>query len=122
MIAVGFIIIGLSIFLGLKYAADRNAEFHVKPRVAFAQVGVIGTTEQSEQMQITVTLFDDEPEIVWDSKVKKALKIREARLHEQNLRMLELQKESIKMAEDAKAEAERLGVPTKVTPINQGKK
>ena len=121
MIIIGCGLIALAVFFGLRAASAKNAEFLMKPRVAFAQAVVAGQTEQSEQVQFTATLFVDETPEEWAAKLAKLYALREARLHEQNVRMIKLQEESIKKGKEALEEAERLNIPTNVTPLSQSK-
>lgn len=83
---ISAIVIALSI-LGAAYLCTKNS---VKPRIAFAQVSVLGTTEQSEQVHLTATLFDDESPAEWQVKLNKLYGIREDRLKFQNERMIEI--------------------------------
>lgn len=78
---------------GLVWAAYVSQAKHIKPRKSFAQVAIIGRTEEGETVQLTVTLFDDETPGVWDQKLNTAYELREKRLKFQNERMLALHAE-----------------------------
>ncbi len=83
----------------------------VKPRTAFAQVAIIGQTEQSETMQLTATLFADESDLVWDAKLKKLFELREARLKFQNERIQRITEE-VKAEKEAQLAAAGIQIKT----------
>lgn len=103
MILLSALIIGLSIFLSIAYKTHVQEKFNVKPRHAFAQVAVIGRTEDSETMQITATLFHDEDQKTWDAKLNTVFEMRESRLKFQNERLLKLQEEAEAVRKEAEA-------------------
>lgn len=104
------LVLGIFILLSVCINSWSQSRYHVRPRPAFATVTINGITEQSEQMQFTTTLFEDEGEIRWDEKIQKLLLMRESRLQFQNERLLKLQAEveaeQKKAKEEAKAAAE----------------
>lgn len=108
---IGLTLVAVGVFLGLRHVAETQKSFHMKPRLGFAQVTVVGNTENSEQMSLTATLFNDESPEEWKKKMEVIFKLREERLHFQNQRMLELQAESIRLANEAKEAG------SNVTPI-----
>lgn len=102
------ILLPISIAFAAIYYAYSKSKYHVKPRALFAQVALIGRTEDSETLQITVSLFQDETQAVWDDKLKKVFEMRESRLKFQNERMLEIAAEAklkFKEIEETRLEA-----------------
>ncbi len=95
------LILGLCILAGWVYAASKSP----KPRPGFAQIAIVGQTEQSETMQLTATLFDDESRDAWDHKLKTLFEMREARLKFQNERIHMITEEVRKEKEAALAAA-----------------
>lgn len=95
----------ISIAFAAIYYAYSKSKYHVKPRTSFAQVALIGRTEDSETLQITVSLFNDETPFQWDQKLKTIYELREKRLKFQNERIQELQKEIAAQREEAAAQA-----------------
>lgn len=97
------LILGLCIIAASVYKTRTSEKFNVKPRHAFAQVAVIGRTEDSETMQITATLFHDEDVSSWDAKLKTVYELRESRLKFQNERLLKMQEEAEAVRKEAEA-------------------
>lgn len=119
MIILAALILGGFIYASVRYDASIKEKYNVKPRHAFAQVAVIGRTEDAETMQITATLFHDEDSATWKAKLNKVFEIREERLKFQNERLVELQKESEERRKEAELALKEAGL--KVTPISQAK-
>lgn len=90
------LIVAVGIVLAAVIYAASKSRYHVKPRVAFAQAAVVGKTEDSETVQFTATLFEDETPGQWDEKMTKLYELREKRLKFQNERMMALQEEAKK--------------------------
>lgn len=105
---LGALIISIGIIASAWLSAKSKAQYHIKPKLSFAQVTIVGRTEESETMQLTTSLFEDETEEVWMGKINKLLTMREDRLGLQNNRMMAIQEEQKKLieAEKAKMEAE----------------
>lgn len=101
------IIAALILGLCIVAAAWISSLKHVKPRMAFAQVTLLGQTEQSETMQLSATLFADEPEGVWQEKIAKVCELRESRLKFQNERILAATK-AFKEEQETGAKAKEL--------------
>lgn len=89
-----YILLPLSIVFAAIYYAYSKSKYHVKPRTAFASVSLIGRTEDSETLQITISLFNDENQAEWEKKLKTIFEMRETRLRFQNERMLAIQEEA----------------------------
>lgn len=90
-----------------------SAERHLKQRPGFAQVTLLGQTEQSETMQFTATLFADETTEAWRKKIKTICELREERLQYQNQRIIDATKAAMTEKEEMekkKAELEAAGV------------
>lgn len=117
MIFLGLVLIALAI----AFWAVTQKSFHVKPRAALMQVTVAGSTEESEQMHMVLTLFTDESPEEQSAKLRAAFELREIRLKFQNERMIALREAAILAGKEAQEEADRLGIPSKITPITQKK-
>lgn len=101
-------IIALAIIVATIINAYSKSTYHVKPRLAFAQVTVLGQTENSETMQITATLWKDETAAQHNATVTHLCEIREARLAFQNQRMVDLQAQVQKDVEDSKLKVSKI--------------
>ncbi len=105
------LVIGLAIIVASLIISLSKARYHVKPRLAFAQAAVVGKTEDSETVQLTTTLFEDETADEWNDKLDKLYGLREKRLKQQNERMIELQAEAKRSFEETKAKRESGELP-----------
>lgn len=108
MIVAAFVL-GLLVVVAAGVYAWSLSKYHVRPRLALAQVAVIGKTEDSETVQISTTLFTDEDHETCQKKLDAIYKIREDRLQYQNIRMTELQEQIKRDAEEARKELEEAG-------------
>lgn len=103
-------ILGLAILL----AALVQRSYHVKPRMALAQVAIGGITAEGEQISLTTTLFEDETDGVWSERLQKLWDLRESRVKFQNDRNRELFQQSMKEQTNLdpalKAKLDQMGV------------
>lgn len=81
------IIAALILALALIYNVKSKEKYHLRPRTSWAQVTVIGRTEDSETTQITTTLLADESTDEWNDKINWVYAEREKRLKYQNERI-----------------------------------
>jgi len=109
----GYFILGIALIASVFIYVRSLKSYNVKPRIAFAQVSVMGKTEDNEQVHITSTIFMDDTPEEEKAKLDRLYKLREDRLKFQNERMQELQKEIKEVAEKERArilEEEKAGV------------
>lgn len=119
MIVLAALILGSFIYASVRFDASVKEKYNIKPRTAFAQVAVIGRTEDAETMQITATLFHDEDSATWQAKLNKVFELREQRLEFQNNRLEHIRKDMELRRTEAEAALKEAGA--KVTPITQSK-
>ncbi len=100
------LVLAAAIVLAAIIHSVSKSRYHVKPRLAFAQAAVVGKTEDSETVQLTTTLFEDETVEEWDEKMDKLYDLREKRLKHQNERMIEIQAEAKRVWEEEKLKRE----------------
>lgn len=86
------LVVGAAIVLAAVVYTKGQERWHVKPRLSKYSINIMGRTEESENMSITLPVFVDEPEEETTAKLEHAFKIREKRLEFQNNRLLEAQK------------------------------
>jgi len=103
--------------LAVIYYAKSKAQYHVKPRPLFAQITIVGKTEDVETMQLTASLFQDEDEAIWNTKLKKLFEMRESRLRFQNERMMEIQEEMKKQTKVIEAERQQAAMEKKTDNV-----
>lgn len=114
------IILGAFLLLAVIYDANLKKKYNVKPRIAFASVSVAGRTEDSETMQMTATLFQDETAAECQAKLDRLFEMRETRLKFQNERLIKLQEEVQKSKDEAEKKLKDAGIdPPKLVLTKQ---
>jgi hypothetical protein len=96
-------IIALGIVIAAVFSAWFKSRYHMKPKLAFATATIVGKTEESESMQFTTQLFEDESPLIWKGKINQLLEMREERLGFQNTRIAEIHKQQMQALEEEKA-------------------
>ncbi len=96
--------------LAIAYSVKSKESYHLKPRVSFCSVQVLGNTEQSETMSFTAQLFEDEAPEQWEKKINWMLEAREKRLKFQNERLLEIQAEQEAKRKEAESALKEAGI------------
>ena len=103
-------ILGLAILL----ASLIQRSYHVKPRMAHAQVAIGGITAEGEQISLTATLFEDETTGIWQERLQTLWDLRESRVKFQNDRARELFQKSMEdhkaLDPELKEKLEKMGV------------
>ena len=94
--------IAIAIVIASLVYAYASGRFNIKPRLALYQLTVLGRTEENETLQISFPVFVDETPKETADKLNGAFKLREDRLQFQNQRLIKLQEEQMKLAEEAK--------------------
>jgi hypothetical protein len=86
------LVVGAAIVLAAFVYTKGQERWHVKPRLSKYSINIMGRTEESENMSITLPVFVDETDEEVSKRLESAFLIREKRLEFQNNRLLEAQK------------------------------